>query len=141
MPRRQRFLRPLLALALLSGLASAAAARLPSSGYQQIRLPNRPGSGPPMEEAVLFETDDTKLVTVTLRRGTELPERSYGSPVTMQALHGNGTVNFEGGATSAVGPGRMLAIASGKRHSVKPGVYGYLVLLVQQTKTARSHTP
>lgn len=87
---------------------------------------------------MLLDDAHLKLTAITLRRGTELPERSYPSAVTIQALHGNGTVRFGGDERALIGPARMVALDAGKRHSIRPGVYGYLVLLVQHTKSART---
>lgn len=131
----------LLSLALTSSFAPATPAGLADEGYEQIRLPSRPGSGDAMEERVLLDDPRIKLMTITLRRGTELPERSYSSATTIQALHGNGTIRFADARKAQLGPGSMLALAPGKKHSIRPGVYGYLVLLIQHTKSAKAAVP
>lgn len=131
----------LLSAALTLSLARAGTAGVADEGYQQIRLPNRPGSGDAIEERVLLDDTHIKLVAITLRRGTELPERSYASATTIQALHGNGTVRFTDTRKAQLGPGTMLALAPGKKHSIRPGVYGYVVLLVQHTKSAKATMP
>lgn len=35
----------------------------------------------------------------------------------------------------------MLALAPGKKHSARRGVYGYLVLLTQHTKSTKAVVP
>ncbi|MBK7585931.1 MAG: hypothetical protein IPI67_37810 [Myxococcales bacterium] len=121
-------------LVLISGLAGTSEAQVPGGGYQQVRLPSRPGAGDPVEETLLLETPYTKVATITLRRGAELPERSYASPVTIQALHGSGTLKLASGEVLRIGPRTMLSFASRTRHAVRPGMNGYLTLLVQHTK-------
>lgn len=140
MSTRWRFPAVVLAVTLVSTLALGDAG-LPSTGFREIRLPARPGAGAGLEETVLLDTDATKLVAITLRRGAELSQRSYASSVTIQALQGNGTVTFADGESVKIGPGKMLALTGKKRHSIRPGVYGYLVLLVQHAKTTRTQAP
>lgn len=130
-----------LAVSLALTLANGTGAQVTDEGYRQIRLPSRPGPGDAIEERVLHDDDHVKLTTITLRRGTELPERAYPAATTIQTLHGSGALRFGDGTRVQIGPGRMLVLDAGKRHSVKPGVYGYLVLLVQHTKSARSALP
>jgi hypothetical protein len=130
-----------LAACLVLSLAPATTARVTGDGFRSVRLPSRPGAGEPVEERVLLDDAHMKLVAITLRRGAELPERVYPAATTIQALHGSGRVRFSDDEGAAIGPGRMLALDAGKRHSVRPGTYGYLVLLIQHTKSARSSLP
>lgn len=92
--------------------APATTAGVADDGYQQIRLPSRPGSG--VEERVLLDDAHVELATITLRRGTELRELSYSSATTIQALHGNATVRFSDARKAQVGPGSKLALAGGQ---------------------------
>ncbi|MFO0565018.1 MAG: hypothetical protein U0263_05105 [Polyangiaceae bacterium] len=137
MPKRPRPFHLSLAVALASGLALAAGSPIGSEGYEVIRLPSRPGPGAPIEESVLLDTHDTRVLAITLRRSTELPERAYPWPATLQAFHGTGNVSFDRSGSVQIGPGKLLALAAGKRHAIRPGVHGYLVVVVQMSKSAQ----
>lgn len=98
-----------------------------------VPLPDTAGDGPAKEHQVVLDTPFVKLVTITLRKGTALPEHAAPVPVTIQALSGNGTVITDG-KPEKISPTSMILVAPGAKHEVKPEGQGDLVLLVHYLK-------
>ncbi len=114
------------ALALLT-LSLGVATACPTHA---VPLPTELGKGEPGKKVeVLLDTPFVKLVSITLRGGTTLPDHAVGQAITLQALVGNGTVTV-GEEKTELSEGQMMLVAPGAKHSVTPTGSGDLVVLL-----------
>lgn len=125
----------LTALALASGgCATQAGAMHPTletggASVRALELPALAGPGQAREVRVLIDEAAVKLVTITLRQGTVLPEHQAAGPVTIQALQGAGTVTA-GAERVRLDAAHAVFLAPDVAHSVEPDAGTDLVLLV-----------
>ncbi len=125
---------PLLAAGLALGLSFTLAAPAAACPTHSVPLPAAGTKGPPLEVRVLLDTPFTKLVSITLRDGTKLPEHTAPHAVTIQALRGRGVV-VSGATRDPLGPDAMVLLGPGTAHEVTPAGKDELVLLVTHLLT------
>jgi quercetin dioxygenase-like cupin family protein len=94
-----------------------------------VELPAAPGLGNPREVQVLVDEPALKLVAITLRDGTVLPEHEAPVPVTILALSGGGHVTA-GAERFRLDPEHAVVLAPSVPHAVEPDAGTDLVLLV-----------
>lgn len=94
-------------------------------------------SGEPSEVATLLDEPGLKLMTVTLRNGTDLPEHKTPYPVTIQAIRGSGTVIADG-ERLALPTNGVVVLAPGVPHSVEPDGMDTMMLLVHHLRSPAS---
>jgi quercetin dioxygenase-like cupin family protein len=105
-----------------------------------VELPDSGGDGPERDVKVLVDEPALKLVTIVLRKGTVLPEHHSPVAVTIQALHGAGTVTA-GAETFRIDPAHAVVLAPAVPHAVQPDEGSDLVLLVQHHGRAQENHP
>lgn len=120
-----------LAVALLP-LAMPAAHACPAHA---VALPVPPVAGAPKETKELLDTPFVKLVSITLRGGTVLPDHAAPVAVTLQALTGSAVVKY-GEKQEKIGPGQLVLLGPNTVHSVVPDGKGDVVILVHFLKMA-----
>ena len=96
---------------------------------RSVELPAATSAGQPREVKVLVDEPALKLVAIVLRNGTLLPEHQSEVPVTIQAVHGSGTVTA-GGEQLRIDPTHAVVLAAKVPHAVAPDPGTDLVLLV-----------
>lgn len=104
-------------LALLSLLTAAQAA--PPAGLHPVQVAIPTAEGPGKEVAVLADLPAVKIVAITLRAGTVLPDHAAPVPVTIQAAHGAATLTVSGVATP-LAPGAFAVLDANTVHAVAP---------------------
>ena len=77
----------------------------------------------------LIKTDGLRVVLVTMRAGISLHEHTAPGPITIHALHGRFEVGFDDDVRE-VGPGDIVALATGVRHAVKTLADGAFLLTI-----------
>ena len=107
---------------------------------RNLELPAAAGAGQPREVHLLLDEPALKLVTITLRQGTELPEHHAAVPVLIQALQGAGTV-LAGGERLRIDLTHPVLLAPDVAHAVTPDPATDLVLLVQHLGRRASAEP
>jgi quercetin dioxygenase-like cupin family protein len=96
---------------------------------QIVTTPDPMSPGPDREVKALAETEGLKLVAITLRRGTELPDHVAPGPITIQVTAGRVTL-LAGGEVHDLAPGQVAMVAAGVHHTLRPiGDEPALVLL------------
>ncbi len=94
-----------------------------------VELPPTVGPGQPREVRVLVDEPALELVSIVLRRGTQLPEHHSRVPVTIQALQGAGAV-VVASERLRIDAAHSVVLAAGVPHAVQPDTGTDLVLLV-----------
>jgi quercetin dioxygenase-like cupin family protein len=138
------------AITLVAGCGSSppASPRTPASRaaafggapVRYLELPATAEPGPAREVTTLVDEPALKLVTIVLRGGTALPEHHAEVPVTIQALHGAGTV-AAGGELLRIDPSHAVVLAAKVPHAVTPDSGTDLVLLVAHHGRATPEAP
>lgn len=77
----------------------------------------------------LVKADGLRVVLVTMRPGITLHEHSAPGPITIHALRGRFTVTFED-QERELGPGHLIALAAGVRHTVAAVEDGAFLLTI-----------
>jgi len=77
----------------------------------------------------LIKTDGLRVVLVTMRAGISLHEHTAPGPITIHALQGRFEVNFDEDMRE-LGPGDIVALATGVRHAVKTLADGAFLLTI-----------
>lgn len=113
--------------------APAASAALPA-GVHTAELPGVPGAGAPKEVKAVLDTPHVKIVAITLRKGTLLPQHTAALPVTLVAAQGSGHVIFADGSKQRLDATHMVALAPTVPHAVQPDPGADLVVLVSHLK-------
>jgi len=127
----------------LGGCARQPATAQPAQAFEGpaarvVELPATAGAGQPREVHVLVDEPALKVVTITLRQGTVLPEHNSSVPVTIQALQGAGTVTA-GSEQLRIDPAHAVVLAPKVPHAVTPDQGTDLVLLVQHAGRREAH--
>lgn len=110
---------PRLVVPLLAGALATAAAAAPPPGVHPVTVPAPAAEGSAKEVAVVADLPAVKIVAITLRAGTPLPEHTAPVPVTIQAAHGAATLT-SGGTTTPLAPGRFVVLDANVPHAVTP---------------------
>lgn len=121
---------PVLAGVLAAG--AAAAASLPA-GLHPVAVAPPSAEGKPKEVAVIADLPTVKIVAITLRAGTALPEHSAPVPVTIQAAHGAATLTVAG-ATTPLAQGAFVVLDANTPHAVSPVDTAPVTILVHHHK-------
>lgn len=124
-----RLVIPLLA-SLLSAEAALAAA---PAGLHPITVAAPAAEGAPKEVAVLADLPAVKIVAITLRAGTPLPEHSAPVPVTLEAAFGSATLQV-GDTRTLLAPGSFVVLDANTPHAVTPVGAAPVVVLVHHHK-------
>lgn len=77
----------------------------------------------------LIKTDGLRVVLVTMRAGISLHEHTAPGPITIHALHGRFEVTFDEDVRE-LGPGDIVALATGVRHAVNTLADGAFLLTI-----------
>lgn len=104
---------------LVGFLALPTASASPPAGVLAVTVPAPAAEGAAKEVAVLADLPAVKIVAITLRAGTALPDHSASAPVTIEAAHGSATVTVAGVAT-AISPGTLVVLDANTVHAVTP---------------------
>lgn len=120
---------PLLAGALAAGTAIAS----PPAGLHPVTVPAPDAEGPPKEVAVIADLPAVKIVAITLRQGTTLPEHTAPVPVTIEAAHGTASLTV-GGQTTPLAPGSFVVLDARTTHAVAPTYDAPVTVLVHHHK-------
>ena len=117
-------------LALLASLymGCAAPAAAPISSIP-LSLPAATQSGPDLEVKVVLDAPHLKIVSITLRRGTALPEHTAPVPVIIQAASGAGTAVL-GDQRLPLDSAHAVSLAPDAPHAVEPEPGTDMTLLV-----------
>lgn len=91
------------------------------------------GAGEPREVKVLVDEPLLKLVKIVLRGGTVLPEHHSEFPVTIQAIHGSGTI-MAGEQELKLDAAHPVVLAAKVPHAVTPDPGSDLVVLVHHLR-------
>jgi quercetin dioxygenase-like cupin family protein len=105
---------------------------------RSVALSTQAAAGDAREVHVLVNEPALKLVSITLRRGTVLPEHHSAVAVTIQALSGRGSV-VVGGERMPLDASHAVALAPRVGHSVEPEAGTDLVLLVHHMGQGGEH--
>lgn len=124
-----RFTVPLLAGVLAAGSAVAA----PPSGLHPVEVAPPAAEGAPKEVTVLADLPAVKIVAITLRAGTPLPEHTAPVPVTLQAAYGAAVLSVAG-ATTPLAQGSFVVLDAGTPHAVIPVDGSPVTVLVHHHK-------
>ena len=103
-------------MSLVLALASAAAA---APGLHPVRISAPAATGEPKEVVVLADLEAVKIVAITLRAGTPLPEHQAPVPVTIEAAFGRATLSV-GGVPTELAPGSFVVLDANTPHAVAP---------------------
>lgn len=123
-----------LAVPLLAGvLAAGTAAASPPAGLHPITVAPPTAEGAPKEVAVIADLPEVKIVAITLRGGTTLPEHMAPVPVTIEAAHGVATLTVAGASTS-LAPGAFVVLDANTPHAVTPADSAPVTVLVHHHK-------
>lgn len=123
-----------LAIPLLAGvLAAGSAAASPPAGLHPITVAPPSAEGTPKEVAVIADLPAVKIVAITLRAGTTLPEHTAPVPVTIQAAHGAATLTVAG-ATTPLAQGAFVVLDANTPHAVTPIDTAPVTVLVHHHK-------
>lgn len=123
-----------LAIPLLAGvLAAGSAAASPPAGLHPITVAPPSAEGAPKEVAVIADLPAVKIVAITLRAGTTLPEHTAPVPVTIQAAHGAATLTVAG-ATTPLAQGAFVVLDANTPHTVTPIDTAPVTVLVHHHK-------
>lgn len=120
----------------LAGCGGAQAARAPEARampVEWVSVPDASGGEAPREVRVLVDTPHLKLVAIVLRGGTPLPEHTAPSPVTIQAVAGEGVVRV-GDEARPLDATHMVALDAEVAHAVEPSPGTDLVVLVHHLR-------
>lgn len=82
----------------------------------------------------LVKNERLRVVLVTMRAGAELNEHSAPGPITIHALQGRFTVRH-GDHGHDIGPGGLVVLGEGERHSVLAGKDGAFLLTIGWSET------
>ena len=104
-------------IALLLAVLPADAA--PPAAVHPITAPAPTAEGPGKEVAVLAELPAVKIVSITLRARTVLPEHAAPVPVTIEVVHGAAVLTAMG-ASVPLSPGALVVLDAGTPHAVTP---------------------
>ena len=85
----------------------------------------------------LIKTDGLRVVLVTMRAGISLHEHTAPGPITIHAVHGRFEVTFDK-EVRELGPGDIVALATGVRHAVHTLADGAFLLTIGWGPGARS---
>lgn len=77
----------------------------------------------------LIKADGLRVVLVTMQSGITLHEHTAPGPITIHAVRGRFSVNFED-QKRELGPGDLISLASGVRHAVETLVEGAFLLTI-----------
>jgi quercetin dioxygenase-like cupin family protein len=123
-----------LAIPLLAGvLAAGSAAAAPPAGVHPITVAAPSATGAPKEVSVIADLPAVKIVAITLRGGTTLPEHTAPVPVTIQAAHGAATLTVAG-ATTPLAQGAFVVLDANTPHAVTPIDSAPVTVLVHHLK-------
>jgi quercetin dioxygenase-like cupin family protein len=123
-----------LVVPLLAGLlaASTASASQPA-GLHPITVAAPSADGAPKEVAVLADLPTVKIVAITLRAGTTLPEHTAPVPVTIEVVHGSATLTVAG-TTTPLAQGSFVVLDANTPHAVTPVDAAPVTVLVHHHK-------
>ena len=126
---------PRLAAPLLVGalLAAAAAVAAPPKGLHPVAVVTPAAEGSAKEIVVLADLPAVKIVAITLRAGTVLPDHSAPVPVTIQAAFGAATLTVDGVSTP-LGQGAFVVLDANTTHKVTPVDNSPVTVLVHHHK-------
>ena len=113
-----------------SATPTASAQTLASTAFE---LPAWTNEGTPREVEVLAEDERVKIAAVALRRGTPLPTHAVAEAVSIQVVHGHGSLRA-GTGTSSVGPESIVLLDPKVPHAMTPADDALVVLLVHYFK-------
>ena len=126
-----RLAAPLLAGALLATAAVAVAAT--PKGLHPVSVVTPAAEGSAKEIVVLADLPAVKIVAITLRAGTVLPDHSAPVPVTIQAAFGAATLTVDGVSTP-LGQGAFVVLDANTTHKVTPADSSPVTVLVHHHK-------
>lgn len=109
--------------------ARAVVAHSDEPAVRALTLTDAAGAGAAREVRVVVDTPALKLVSITLRGGTVLPEHRAAVPVTIVAYRGAGTV-VAGSERHRLDATHAVMLAPSVPHAVEPDAGTDLVLLV-----------
>jgi quercetin dioxygenase-like cupin family protein len=139
-----RLATPLLASSLLTGVPLAAAWPVaaqaegpdtPAPGLHALSVAVPAALGPPKEVSVLADLPTVKIVAITLRGGTTLPEHKAAVPVTIAVAHGAATLHVAG-STAPLRAGSFVVLDANTVHAVVPDNADPVTVLVHHHKGA-----
>ena len=122
-----------LAMTLVLGAFSAAALAASPPGLHPVTVPAPLSEGAPKEVVVLADLPAVKIVAITLRAGTALPEHAAPVPVTIQAAYGTATLTIAGVSTPLT-PGAFVVLDANTPHAVTPTDATPVTVLVHHHK-------
>jgi len=122
-----------LAIPLLAGVLAAGSAAAAPPGVHPITVAAPSAEGAPKEVTVIADLPAVKIVAITLRAGTTLPEHAAPVPVTIQAAHGAATLTVAG-ATTPLAPGAFVVLDANTPHAVTPIDTAPVTVLVHHHK-------
>lgn len=85
----------------------------------RIVLPTEIGEGKAREAKTVFQDAFRRLVLIRLRNAEVLSDHAADDPITIQALHGKGTLNVAG-QDHPLTPGVLVPLEAGVVHHVRP---------------------
>lgn len=129
----------------VAGCASTPSARtvvaqVDESAVRELALTDAAGAGAPREVRVVVDTPALKLVSITLRGGTALPEHRSAVPVTIVAYRGAGAV-ITGSERHRLDATHAVMLSPNIPHAVEPEAGSDLVLLVSHLGRGAEHHP
>ncbi|MCK6518468.1 hypothetical protein L6R46_25845 [Myxococcota bacterium] len=127
-----RLAAPLLAGALFAAAAAVAVAATPK-GLHPVAVVTPAAEGKDKEIAVLADLPTVKIVAITLRAGTALPDHSAPVPVTIQAAFGAATLTVDGVSTP-LAQGAFVVLDANTTHKVTPADSSPVTVLVHHHK-------
>lgn len=123
-----------IAISLLAAvLATGAAFASTPAGLHPVTVQRPAADGPPKEVEVVADLPAVRIVAITLRQGTTLPEHTAPLPVTIEAAHGTATLTV-GGETTPLEPGSFVVLDANVTHAVTPTDDAPVTVLVHHHK-------
>lgn len=86
---------------------------------QLVSWPDPTLDGPNREVRSLAEADGLKLVSITLRHGTELPNHVAPGPITIQVVSGRVAL-LAAEEVHELAPGQVALLPAGMYHTLRP---------------------
>jgi quercetin dioxygenase-like cupin family protein len=118
---------------LASSLTAGTALATPPARVHPVTVSAPAADGPPKEVAVLADLAAVKIVAITLREGTTLPDHTAAVPVTIEATHGTASLTV-GDTTTALKPGSFVVLDAHTTHAVTPTDASPVTVLVHHHK-------
>jgi quercetin dioxygenase-like cupin family protein len=120
------------------GESGPAATASTGKSFRSLSIPAEDPAGPERQVSVLLDGSASKIVSIRLRKGADLPEHTAPNPVTIQAISGTGTIKL-GQETVHLDAGHLVALEPNVPHAVVPDSTSDLVLLVIHIRRSAAH--